>query len=787
MARLRGRGVRKQAVRAAKEATTTSDQEASDREGSDGEESDSGAPPRRQLRNGRRTRSPPPEESRTTRRSRRQRKAEDDDVPDEGAKQEDSSDTERDGSPPVERRSPEKAAEEDPNGKVAADEEPSSSPLWKETLVTKVLNLSSDSSSDVEVERVGRRTLVARPASVPRSSPPASPDAAPQEEQCERPTSPLPAEEANSQEDVKDGGEAEVTAEDKAGRRESEEPAKENSTSQDVEMKVREAPRSISPPKFKARRISTAALKRETGEKEDKPQRKRRWGSTNVVVGPSVSISSSALKAITQSLTPALPQDLIPDIEPVASKAKDPEEPLASVPEEPATPAETPAADQEDGCVAEPAEASDEPPVKVQAVAAKEPQPKEAKPAAEDRHPVSERKPIHALADRAPLSKRAAILPKEECVRRQPSPPKHPKTRTLFVRNLVRPFTLNQLKQLLSEFGETVDSEFWIDKIKSKCFVTYATEEEAATAREALHNLRWPLCNPKILHIDFSTPEEMARQKEPPAPRIPASLPAPALPMAPAMLPMGPDRLAAAPAFHRTVEVEPRPLGRDARELRDARDPRDVRGLRDARDVRDIRDIRDAREPRDVREGRDSRDPRDVRSDPREVREAERQAPQAAAAAPQASRRAQAPVREWDRDKLRQETPPQERPRGPSGAAQSRGTKEAKDRAHTPDKKERRDKKVAKRKQEDTPAKLLDDLFRKTKATPCIYWLPLTDDQIAHKEEERKQRRMERERRRQQQQLQEEEDRRKRALARDLDSKARDSKRASSHSPVRRR
>ena len=27
--------------------------------------------------------------------------------------------------------------------------------------------------------------------------------------------------------------------------------------------------------------------------------------------------------------------------------------------------------------------------------------------------------------------------------------------------------------------------------------------------------------------------------------------------------------------------------------------------------------------------------------------------------------------------------------------------------------------------------KLLDELFRKTKATPCIYWLPLTDAQVS--------------------------------------------------------
>ncbi|KAG8279616.1 Inactive dipeptidyl peptidase 10 [Homalodisca vitripennis] len=36
----------------------------------------------------------------------------------------------------------------------------------------------------------------------------------------------------------------------------------------------------------------------------------------------------------------------------------------------------------------------------------------------------------------------------------------------------------------------------------------------------------------------------------------------------------------------------------------------------------------------------------------------------------------------------------------------------------------------ARRKEEDAPAKLLDDLFRKTKTSPCIYWLPLTQEQV---------------------------------------------------------
>ena len=32
----------------------------------------------------------------------------------------------------------------------------------------------------------------------------------------------------------------------------------------------------------------------------------------------------------------------------------------------------------------------------------------------------------------------------------------------------------------------------------------------------------------------------------------------------------------------------------------------------------------------------------------------------------------------------------------------------------------------------EPPVKLLDDLFKKTQALPCIYWLPLTDEQVLH-------------------------------------------------------
>lgn len=60
---------------------------------------------------------------------------------------------------------------------------------------------------------------------------------------------------------------------------------------------------------------------------------------------------------------------------------------------------------------------------------------------------------------------------------RPPSPPKHTPCNILYITNLVRPFTVLQLKGLLQRTGKIVEDGFWIDKIKSKCFVKYDTEE----------------------------------------------------------------------------------------------------------------------------------------------------------------------------------------------------------------------------------------------------------------------------------------------------------------------
>lgn len=63
-------------------------------------------------------------------------------------------------------------------------------------------------------------------------------------------------------------------------------------------------------------------------------------------------------------------------------------------------------------------------------------------------------------------------------VARSPSPARNRASHVLFITNLVRPFTVLQLKGLLARTGKIVEEDgFWIDRIKSKCYVAYATEE----------------------------------------------------------------------------------------------------------------------------------------------------------------------------------------------------------------------------------------------------------------------------------------------------------------------
>ena len=71
-----------------------------------------------------------------------------------------------------------------------------------------------------------------------------------------------------------------------------------------------------------------------------------------------------------------------------------------------------------------------------------------------------------------PASRKISIvLDDARTLQNSPSPPRHKASDVLFISNLVRPFTINQLKELLARTGTIVEGGFWIDKIKSKCYV----------------------------------------------------------------------------------------------------------------------------------------------------------------------------------------------------------------------------------------------------------------------------------------------------------------------------
>ena len=109
-------------------------------------------------------------------------------------------------------------------------------------------------------------------------------------------------------------------------------------------------------------------------------------------------------------------------------------------------------------------------------------------------------------------------------VAKEQSPARNPPSKVLFVQNLTRPLTLNGLHSLLKKYGNINTERFWIDKIKSKCLVTFTSVEEAEIARKELHGLRWPDSNPKTLVTDFSTDEEIdARKKADEAPPVPVA------------------------------------------------------------------------------------------------------------------------------------------------------------------------------------------------------------------------------------------------------------------------
>lgn len=385
-------------------------------------------------------------------------------------------------------------------------------------------------------------------------------------------------------------------------------------------------------------------------ESAERPQRRRKWGSTlkQAKAKTSLSISTDSLKSLIPDVKVSLAETMKEDVEPPVEKASSPEDErhikiertvIQDVSEVEEDTRQIEIKERNDEEELEEGEARDSPPAKTRRVSTKEPE-------------------VTVVAD------------EPEVARKSPSPPRNPASNIVHVRNLTRPYTLGQLKELLGRTGTLVPgSGFWIDKIKSHCYATYEDESQAAATRKALHGTRWPLSNPKTLNVDFATQDELE--------------------------------------FHKNGDLPPKTITREIQQ--DV--PAKTRPVRDEEGSREVR-VKDER------------------------------------AAAEKARREH--VREWDRDKIKQRSKSRSPPRRRSGEARTEGER-MRSTSRERRRKERREReKKAEKPEEEAPAKLLDDLFCKTKATPCIYWLPLTEEQVLQRERERQKRQQQREQRLQQ-------------------------------------
>ncbi|XP_062211424.1 formin-like protein 5 [Phragmites australis] len=110
--------------------------------------------------------------------------------------------------------------------------------------------------------------------------------------------------------------------------------------------------------------------------------------------------------------------------------------------------------------------------------------------------------------------------PKERIV----PPTQKPATTSLRIDRFVRPFTLKAVQELLGKTGSV--QTFWMDHIKTHCYVTFSSVDEAVATRNAVYNLQWPPNNGNHLVAEFVDPQEVKLKVEPPPP--------PAAPISPA-------------------------------------------------------------------------------------------------------------------------------------------------------------------------------------------------------------------------------------------------------------
>ncbi|KAI3429480.1 hypothetical protein D9Q98_005571 [Chlorella vulgaris] len=261
-----------------------------------------------------------------------------------------------------------------------------------------------------------------------------------------------------------------------------------------------------------------------------------------------------------------------------------------------------------------------------------------------------------------------------------------PATRALRIDGFVRPFQERQVRELLGETGQVL--ALWMPSIKTHCYAVFESKAQAEETRKATYGLQWPITNPKRLAPRFvplleaesaigtgaGNPDFRLRRmeedgEEEQAPEVAAEQ-------------QMPDAAPEAPASGSVPDKSQREWNLNRRS------PSPPRG-------EGVRDLREVLNRRISGRGSDAA---------------------AAGAALGAAAAAAASVGMHGE----QDLPPgiglperrlqREQEREPERRSSGRGPRWEEERVLT-----------------------LDELFKKTVGKPCIYWLPLTDDQVVEK------------------------------------------------------
>ncbi|XP_028763608.1 apoptotic chromatin condensation inducer in the nucleus-like isoform X3 [Neltuma alba] len=110
-------------------------------------------------------------------------------------------------------------------------------------------------------------------------------------------------------------------------------------------------------------------------------------------------------------------------------------------------------------------------------------------------------------------------------------PPERSPTNSLRIDRFLRPFTLKAVHELLGKTGKVVS--FWMDQIKTHCYVTYSSVDEAIETRNAVYNLQWPPNGGRQLLAEFVEPEEVKMKVEAPPVQAVSVSSAPVVPPTP--------------------------------------------------------------------------------------------------------------------------------------------------------------------------------------------------------------------------------------------------------------